>query len=200
MKNNEHVATTHYFDRTFAQKAIKILPGEYYATTQDKLLVTVLGSCIAVCLYDPVNKVAGMNHFLLPDIVGSSNSGNVSTRYGINAMEILINELMKQGAVRHQIVAKIFGGGKVLSGFSNNSVGEQNSQFAFEFLQTERITVSAKDVGGDLPRKVYFFPNTGEVKVRKLQVTSDTDLVSRENAYRKQVRDCPVSGDVDLFG
>jgi len=110
---NEHIATNLYFDNNFNIQAVKLLPGEYFVTKEDMLLVTVLGSCVAACIRDRKNGIGGMNHFMLPDS-GSSDTNspmNPSARYGVYAMEILINHLLKMGAHRANLEAKVFGGG-----------------------------------------------------------------------------------------
>ena len=168
--NNENFAPNTYYDRYFDKEAVKILPGEYYVTTGDKLIVTVLGSCVAVCLRDKYSRCGGMNHFLLPND-GSNETGLLteSARYGVYAMEILINHLLKLGANRNRLEAKVFGGGNVLRGLVLNNVGQRNAEFVLDYLNNESIPVVAKDLLDEYPRKVYFFPDTGEVKVKKIK-------------------------------
>ena len=125
----EQLATNVYYDRTFDRDAAKILPGEYYFTAKDMMIVTVLGSCVSACLRDRVSGVGGMNHFMLPDGGGDADSPiSASMRYGTYAMEILINELLKAGARRENLEAKVFGGGNVLRGFVAINVGERNAE------------------------------------------------------------------------
>lgn len=189
-----------YFDRHFDCPAVKILPGEYYATRDKTLIVTVLGSCVSVCLRDSVNKIGGMNHFLLPnDEMGGLSPNGASARYGTFAMEVLINELLKMGAKRNRLEAKVFGGGNVLQGLTLNNVGQRNAEFVLEYLSTERIPVLAKDLLGQYPRKVYFFPETGEVKMKKIKALHNTTILDRESEYRMHIKQRPPSGDVDLF-
>src|SRR5919107_5888469 len=115
MNTNSQFATNVYYDRTFDCDAAKILPGEYYYTCKDMLIVTVLGSCVAACIRDRVSGIGGMNHFMLPDGGDSDNPLiSASARYGTFAMEVLINELLKNGARRENLEAKVFGGGNVL--------------------------------------------------------------------------------------
>lgn len=201
--DNIHVAPNRYYDRNFDCEAVKILPGEYFATTSNTLIVTVLGSCVSACIRDRVSGVAGMNHFLLP------NDGNTddnilsdSARYGVFAMEILINHLMKLGARRENLEAKVFGGGNVLKGFSTINVGERNAEFVLEYLANESIPVIARDLLDIYPRKVYFFPETGRVLVRKIKTLHNNTIIERESEYRHHLRDVPVvaaGNDVELF-
>lgn len=195
----EHLAANQYFDANFKAEAVKILPGEYFATKDNTLIVTVLGSCVSVCLRDPITRVAGMNHFLLPANKDLLNFNSDSARYGIYAMEVLINHLMKLGAARHRLEAKVFGGSNVLKQLRSNSVGAQNAEFVLAYLGAENIKISAQDLKGEYPRKVYFFPMTGEVKVRRLKSLHNTTILDRESEYQVKVAQTPTSGEVDLF-
>lgn len=197
---NEHLAVNTYYDRHFEKQAVKILPGEYYVTQADKLIVTVLGSCVAVCLRDKYTGVGGMNHFLLPND-GSHETGLLteSARYGVYAMELLINHLLKLGATRNRFEAKVFGGGNVLRGMTINNVGQRNAEFVLDYLSNESIPVMAKDLLDDYPRKVYFFPDTGQVMVKKLKSVHNSTIMDRETEYRMRVKYTPKSGDVELF-
>lgn len=196
----EHFATNVYYDRTFDRDAAKILPGEYYYTGKDMLIVTVLGSCVSACIRDRVTGVGGMNHFMLPDGGGDADSPiSASARYGTYAMEILINDLLKAGARRENLEAKVFGGGNVLSGFNSINVGERNAQFVRNFLKVENIRIVAEDLNDVHPRKVYYFPRNGKVLVKKLRQLNNNTLVNREQDYANRLQSGAVSGDVELF-
>jgi chemotaxis protein CheD len=198
--SEEHFATNVYYDRTFDCDAAKILPGEFYFTGKDMLIVTVLGSCVSACIRDRVSGVGGMNHFMLPD--GGADSDNpvsASMRYGTYAMEVLINELLKAGAKRENMEAKVFGGGNVLRGFTAINVGQRNAKFVLDYLRMERMRVIAEDLNDIYPRKVYFFPKTGKVLVKKLKVEHNDTLKRREQDYASRLKTAPVGGDVDLF-
>jgi chemotaxis protein CheD len=199
METNSHFATNVYYDRTFDCDAAKILPGEYYYTEKDMLIVTVLGSCVSACIRDRVKGLGGMNHFMLPDGGDPGNPVSASMRYGSFAMEVLINDLLKAGARRENLEAKVFGGGAVLRGFSAMNVGERNAAFVINFLKTERIPVLAEDLNDIYPRKVYFFPRTGKVLVKKLMQTHNDTLAKRELDYASRLKVTPVAGAVDLF-
>jgi chemotaxis protein CheD len=190
---NETVAL--YYEKAFEREAVKILPGQYYAAARDMLIVTVLGSCVSACLWDPVRRIGGMNHFMLP---GSGSRAGDSARMGVYAMELLINRMLKLGAERGRLVAKVFGGASVLKGMDALNVGTQNSDFVLQFLSEEGIAVAAQDLYDVCPRKVYFFLQTGKVKVKRLGALRDADLEQRERDYLRRLR--PHGGEVEIFG
>lgn len=185
-----------YFEPAFKMQAAKILPGEYFVTDDNIALVTLLGSCVAACIRDPQLRLGGMNHFLLPDTdVDTSDSG----RYGAYAMEVLINQLIKMGASRKRLEAKVFGGANVLKGLSKHNVGVRNGQFVLEFLRMEGIPVLAQDLGESHPRKVAYFPATGEARVKRLKNVTPDLVLDEEQRYRRQFKDGPIAGDIELF-
>ena len=196
----QHVATNLYYDRVHNVEAVKLLPGEYYVTNKDMLIVTVLGSCVAACIRDPLMGVAGMNHFMLPEGPGSQGVASASARYGGFAMELLINQLLKLGARRSALEAKVFGGGNVLRALSAGNVAERNAAFVLDYLKTENIPIVAQDLLGTHPRKVYQFVKTGKVRVKKLTETRNDTIFERERTYRSQLVDTETAGDVELFG
>ena len=194
----EQLATNLYYDQNFGCEAAKILPGEYYFTNKPMLIVTVLGSCVAACIRDRVSGIGGMNHFMLPDAGGESGSpSSASMRYGAYAMEVLINQLLKAGARRENLDAKVFGGGNVLRGFTAINVGERNAQFVLDYLHTEKIQILAEDLNDVHPRKVYFFPKTGKVLVKKLKQLNNYTLVRREQDYASRLHANVAGSDAD---
>ncbi len=203
MADNSHeaFASNTYFDRSLNMQAVKLLPGEFHVTNKDMVQVTVLGSCVAACIRDRINNIGGMNHFMLPDCGqdGPSQYG-VSARYGVYAMEILINELMKLGASRKSLEAKVFGGGNVMESLMSSNVGQRNADFVLEFLATEGIKVVAKDLVDIHPRKVYHFPSSGRVRVKKLMSLRNDTVAEREQDYSTRLIKSSSGGDVELFG
>jgi chemotaxis protein CheD len=192
-------ASFFYYDAHFKNDAVKILPGEYFVYDEDMLIMTTLGSCIAACLWDRHAKIGGMNHFMLPDGLGSGASGEHG-RYGSYAMELLINELLKRGATRGTLEAKVFGGGAVISGMNTINVGERNTTFVLDYLKTERIPVLSKDVLDVYPRKVCFLPASGKAMVKRLAPSTPEALVAQERAAaQKAVPTASAGGSVDLF-
>ncbi len=185
-----------YHDTRFNTPAAKLLPTQYLVVDDDTALVTLLGSCVAACIRDPLLKIGGMNHFLLPD--GNTGDG-APARYGSFAMEVLINDLLKRGAARNRLEAKVFGGANVLKGFTSNPVGTRNAEFVRSYLQAERIPILAEDLCGIHPRKVFFFPPTGRVVVQRLPHAHDAEVLAAESAARARLSHTPVSGGVELF-
>ena len=187
-------ASFFFWDAHFRNEAVKILPGEYFVYDEDILITTTLGSCIAACLWDRERRIGGMNHFMLPEGVGDSG------RYGSFAMELLINEMMKRGASRMTMEAKVFGGGAVISGMNTINVGERNTKFVIDFLGTERIPIVSKDVMDVYPRKVCFLPASGKAMVKRLAPTNTDAVVAQERMAAQKV--APASsgaGSIDLF-
>ncbi len=187
-------ASFFFYDAFFKNDAVKILPGEYFVYREDILIMTTLGSCIAACLWDREAKVGGMNHFMLPE--GEADSG----RYGSFAMELLINEMMKQGATRATMEAKVFGGGQVIDGMTTMNIGERNTAFVTDYLKTERIPIMSKDVLGPHPRKVCFLPASGKAMIKRLAVANPEALAAQDReAARKATPVSASGGSVDLF-
>jgi chemotaxis protein CheD len=174
-------ANLHYFDREFGMAAVKLMPGQCFVTTKDMLLTTVLGSCVCACVRDGTAGVGGMNHFMLPeDAEGAPHSPNTAMRYGVYAMAMLMSELLKAGARRERLEAKVFGGGAVMNNLSKINIGERNADFVLRFLETEQIPVVAQDLRGVLPRRINYFPASGRVALRRLRRQEDTLLLSHD--------------------
>ena len=183
-------ASFFFHDSILKRDAVKVLPGEYFVHSDDIAIMTTLGSCIAACLWDREARVGGMNHFMLPE--GRSNSG----RYGAYAMEVLINELMKLGASRPTLEAKVFGGAQVSDGRDTLNIGEQNTLFVIEYLKTEHIPMVSNDVRGPYPRKLCFMPTSGMAMVKRLMASHPDALAPLPHAALSANAD---AGTVDLF-
>lgn len=188
-----------YWDRQMGVPAAKILPGEFYVSNRGEMIVTVLGSCIAACIRDKLIGVGGMNHFMLPFRTDLDTRAEISasSRYGNWAMEFLINEILKQGGTRRNLEVKLFGGGQVLANMTD--IGKRNIDFALDYLAREGLSVVAQDVGGEFPRKVLYFPDTGAVKLKKLRTVQNNTLETRERHYLRTLNTAPPSGEVELF-
>ncbi len=174
--------------------------GEYYASKAPEIIHTVLGSCVAVCLIDPVRQIGGMNHILLP---GNPDLRlfNDSARYGINAMELLINEILNLGGNRRMLMAKAFGGGDIIPEISRkNGAGRRNIKFVIDFLKNERIRIVNQDLGGIESRKVYFHTDTGEVFLKRIRPKCWQDIAREEKKESLRIRsNLKKSGDAVLF-
>lgn len=197
MPRRPGVASFFFYDAHFRNEAVKVLPGEFFVFDEEILIMTTLGSCIAACIWDRERRIGGMNHFMLPDGGGGAEGG----RYGSYAMELLINELIKRGATRSTMEAKVFGGGAVISGMSSLNVGERNTKFVLDYLATERITVVSKDVMDIYPRKVCFLPVSGKALVKRLASTNTEMLEAQERAASRAATTPAQTGggSVDLF-
>lgn len=166
-----------------------IHPGNHQVTKDKLVMQTLLGSCVATCLYDERARVAGMNHFMLANKRYSKDGPIAVTdvgRYGINAMEVLINDLLKLGATKCHLKAKVFGGGKIISTVARDNflcVGEINQRFVLEFLDMERIPVTARDMGGELGRVIHFHTDTFSVFRRYIAKTQTVQVEKTEHQY-----------------
>jgi chemotaxis protein CheD len=194
----EVLSPNRYYDNSFGMEAIKLMPGEYYVTKRDMVLVTVLGSCVSACIRDRINGIGGMNHFMLPEDKNESPVA-MSTRYGTYAMELMINQLLKAGAKRSNLEAKLFGGGNVLRGFTVTNVGVRNVDFARQYLEKEKIRVVAESLLDIYPRKIYFFPSSGKVMMKKLHHPNNDTVIEREAEYSSRLQQADIQGDVELF-
>lgn len=175
---------------------VKLFSGDCYVAKQPgEMLVTILGSCIATCIRDPLAGIGGMNHFLLPG--DGEDSSGTATRYGAYAMEQLINEIIKAGGSKNRLEVKVFGGGNVIK--NSAQIGSRNAAFVKEFLAKESLQIVSADLEGIYPRRVHYYPDTGTVRMRKLQARADIGVIKHETAYRSQMVETPVEGDIDLF-
>jgi chemotaxis protein CheD len=192
-----------YWDPTHKLVTAKILPGECYVSTGNEMITTVLGSCVSACIRDPVLKVGGMNHFMLPlQLSGTAISRSAvldpALCYGNWAMEFLINAIIKLGGRKDRLEIKIFGGGRVLAGMNNIDVGKQNIEFVQQYLAKEGLAIMALDVGDIYPRKLLYFPDTGKVKMKKLRSAAAPEISIQERSYLESIAK-PLSGNVELF-
>jgi chemotaxis protein CheD len=182
---------TDLYNTRFELKEVVLHPGDYFFSEEDIVISTILGSCISVAIIDRKRQRGGMNHFMLPSS-SSSPSENIllgkSTRYGVHAMELLLNDFIKTGSRRSDLEAKVFGGGAMFEGRESGGNGLQNIQFAFRYLSDERIPVSASDTGEKVGRKIYFFPTSGKILLRKIRsVSRIVELQKQEQKFRDDI-------------
>lgn len=192
-----------WFDPTFKIMAVKVLPGEHYVSTAgQEMIVTVLGSCVAACVWDPRLRIGGMNHFMLPESGADSLVPvNKAMRFGNFAMEQLINDVLGRGGRRESLEIKVFGGGNVLAGLSGGGVpiGDRNAQFVRDYLKEEGYRITAEDLGGPHPRRIHFFPRLGKVIRLFLKKDMEHVVLNREMSYRSRLQATEVEGEVELF-
>ncbi len=170
--------------------------GGVYATARPTVIKTLLGSCVAVCLWDPAARVGGMNHFLLPHAPQATVDD--PARFGVHAMDLLIGEMLKVGAERSRLLAKVFGGAHVLDTVEGeDSVPARNVSFVLEFLRNDGLRVTAEDLGGYLPRRVQFRTDTGQALVHRLRSSAARGRVGA--AERRHAAEPPAYGTVELF-
>lgn len=176
------------------ERIVHVVQGEYRVSRESQVvLTTILGSCVAACLRDPVAGVGGMNHFLLP---GARAEGAEELKYGVHAMELLINALLQQGAARDRLEAKLFGGACVVEGLSTD-VGVMNAEFALRFLTSDRIPCVGESLGGNRARRVRYWPVTGRASLHLLAPT-DSQALDAERAAAKPIAKTSA-GAVELF-
>jgi chemotaxis protein CheD len=186
-------------DARFPHEVATILPGEFFVSDTPMVVYTLLGSCVSACIRDPIARVGGMNHFMLPAPKHgeSHNSWGESTRYGSYAMELLINEILQRGGLKSRLEIKLFGGGRIYDG--NVDVGANNATWVLEYLTQEGLSPLKADLGDVCPRKVYYFTDSGRVLLKKLDRVTSRTLVDREKQYQETLEKQPVQGDVTLF-
>ena len=188
-----------YFDRRLKIDAVKLLPGQYYVTASNKALVTILGSCVAACIYDEEKQIGGMNHFMLPDLTASSDITNsLVTKYGVHAMNVLISQLIRLGARREKLVAKAFGGGKVVQGMVQQDIGNVNAEFVVQYLSNANIPLKSFDLKSNYARKIYFFPSNGNVYMKRIRDFHNETLQNRESVHYKLLSEQAQSGEIPL--
>ncbi|MBT0963557.1 chemoreceptor glutamine deamidase CheD [Denitromonas iodatirespirans] len=195
-----HLAAQRYFDRTFAREMVKVQPGEYFVSADGGAMTTVLGSCVSACIRDVALGVGGLNHFMLPGAERDAGAVSASARYGVFAMEVLINHLLKLGARRERLEAKLFGGGRVVASIIHSDVGARNVRFVRDYLATEGIPVVAEDLQDECSRKLVYFPDSGRAMVKRMSATAPVDALLRERIYQRRLLAAPVVGEVELFG
>jgi chemotaxis protein CheD len=181
------IESTHQTGKDFERIARNINPGGWAIETE-RPISTLLGSCVAVCLFDPHLRIGGMNHFLLPSKMSGKNADEDVILNGDYSMEVLVNGLLKKGSHKSRLQAKAFGGGTIVSSI-RMAIGERNAAFAHEWLDREGIKLVASDFHGPWSRKVVFVPNSGEAFCRRIPTTqaSAADVARAEQEYEKSL-------------
>ncbi len=191
-----------FYDPRFKATSVMVLPGRHYVSAApEEMIVTLLGSCVAACIRDPIAAVGGLNHFLLPESeTGQWGQADAAMRYGNHAMETLINDIIKRGGERSRLEIKVFGGAQVIDSQSTLAIGRKNAEFVGKYLQNEGFRIVAEHLGGPLPRRIHYFPVTGKVNMLLLRRAPDNDLFKKERDYQSSIKTDEESGDVELFG
>lgn len=185
-----------YFDPQFKVQCINLLPGEFYTTQADQMIMTILGSCVSACVRDVKMGLGGMNHFLLAK--PSDCLSSPSARYGSYAMECLINDILRHGGKRENLEIKIFGGSDLIN--SSVKIGSKNCDFIKTYLRHEGFKVSAEDLGGTRPRRIYYWPNTGRLVRAVLPNQAQSQVLAAEKRYSKTLEKKEEKhGDIELF-
>jgi chemotaxis protein CheD len=188
------------FNKAYGVHVIKIFSGEWgISNNSDEMFATILGSCVSACVHDPVTKIGGMNHFLLPRDGDESATiaDHAAARYGVYAMEMLINSMLKAGGQKSRFEFKIFGGGNVLN--NSTKIGSKNADFIRQFMKDEGFRIVSQDLEGTQPRSIHYYPTTGKVMMRKLQRAEDFAIIEEENKYQNKLQTKPIEGDIELF-
>ncbi|WP_236691985.1 chemoreceptor glutamine deamidase CheD [Amantichitinum ursilacus] len=179
---------TPFHDNRFDIEAVKLMPGEYFVTSRDMMLVTVLGSCVAACVRDRVTGVGGMNHFMLPDVARYPNSAEtMPARFGEYAMDILIRRILRNGGRIENLEAKLFGAGNVLHQLTQADIGRKNAQFVRTWLARAEIPVVADDLLDQYPCRVHYFPHSGIALVKKLTRLQNDTIFERERELHQRL-------------
>ncbi len=182
---------------------VRLSPGQFYVTDQDEMIVTLLGSCIAACIRDTKRQIGGMNHFMLPESRTDKLSGHAENivseamRYGNYAMEYLINTILNYGGNRKNLEVKVFGGGKIIETLSD--AGQKNIDFILEYIDTEALRMVSRDLGGNYPRQIHYFPKTGRVRVKKIKTLHDEQIILTETQYKEHIQNESIEGMIELF-
>jgi chemotaxis protein CheD len=174
-----------YFEMSTGYWIAQILPGDFYVTQNDEIISTVLGSCVSTCMRDPKRGIGGMNHFMLPEDPGGREGA--SARYGVFAMEQLINAFLTRGARREALEIKVVGGGRVIPGLGD--VGRSNVDFVREFLEAEGMPIQVEDVGLEVARRVRYRARTGQMRVLHLPVSQNSKIAARESEAASRIQD-----------
>jgi len=194
-----YLASRKYFDQRIQGDTNFVLPGFHFVQSNGLTPIsTLLGSCVSACIHDTKSNTGGLNHFLLPERNKTFDACQ-SSRYGVHAMEVLINDLLKAGAKKLDLEAKVFGGAKVIQSASSETVGTQNCEFVRAYLNSENIPISAEDLGGEQARRIYFFPDSGRVSVLRISLVGNEALKIKDAQMRKKALEKHQNGGVELF-
>ena len=189
-----------YFDTKFNKHSTNLAPGEYFVSGDDIIINTVLGSCVAVALHDPKLEISGLNHFMLAESNFQHRNESFFNieRYGLYAMEAVLNDMIKLGCKKERLRAKIFGGSSVFETRNKSNIGPANIEFAELFLKTEKIPIVNSDTGGEQARRIYLFPRTFKVLLRRILPTRELSR-QMQDYTEKLEHDAGIGSKTVLF-
>jgi len=182
-----------YWEARLNSFVVQVLPGELHVTSEDVVITTVLGSCVSACLRDVRRGVGGINHFMLPNVL-RGDEGN-SARYGVYALECLVNQVLEGRGRRGDLEAKVFGGGRVIDG--GGDIGKGNIDLVRKFFATENIPIEAEDLGDTFARRIRYWPKSGRAQVQRIPMARAADVVKTERRAASTI--IPMAGTVELF-
>jgi chemotaxis protein CheD len=184
---------TPFWDSRIGAYIVQVLPGELHVTNEDVVITTVLGSCVSACVRDPRHHVGGINHFMLPDTL-RGDAGD-SARYGVYALERLVNQVLGKRGKRADLEVKVFGGGRVID--AGGDVGKSNIELVRRFFAAEQIAILSEDLGKRYARRVRYWPRTGRAQVQRIPMARATEVVANEQRVAHEIEAVP--GSVELF-
>lgn len=181
-------------DRPLAEpRKVHVIQGEFHVSDDpDVVMTTILGSCVAACMRDPIAGIGGMNHFLLP-----GETGGEGLRYGVQSMELLVNALLRMGARRDRLEVKLFGGARLIEGLTD--VGSQNAAFAERFVRDEGLTAVGGSLRGDRPRRIQYWPVSGRARQALLEGAEKQVFATERPSIRPAAVAEPSDGALELF-
>jgi chemotaxis protein CheD len=182
-----------YWEPRLSSYIVHVLPGELHVTSEDIVIATVLGSCVSACVRDVSRRIGGINHFMLPYVLRGDDAG--SARYGVTALECLLNRILGTAGKRSDLEVKVFGGGRVIDGSSD--IGRSNIALVREFFNDEGIAISSEDLGECYARRVRYWPCTGRAQVQRIPMTRAKAIVATEERVAQEI--AAVAGSVELF-
>jgi chemotaxis protein CheD len=185
-----------HWNPKFQAPLARILPGEIYVTKEDEHISTLLGSCISVCMRDKLTGVGGMNHFMLP--TKPTHNARSDENYGMYAIELLINGIIKNGGKRHNLECRIFGGGDVISNISHR-VGANNLAFTLNFLRNEKIPILSKNTGAKTAQMVYYHPLSGNAYAIQPGKEEASQVKKLEKTYLNKINKDMERDDITYF-
>jgi chemotaxis protein CheD len=182
-----------YWEAKLNAFVVQVLPGELYVTDEDVVISTVLGSCVSACVRDTRRGIGGINHFMLPNVLRGDQGD--SARYGVYALECLVNQVLAGRGRRGDLEVKVFGGGRVIDG--GGDIGKSNIDLVRQFFQAEGIEITAEDLGETFARRIRYWPKSGRAQCQRIPMAKAADVVKTEKRAASAV--VATAGSVELF-